>query len=1125
MTNYRPLEGFAVTARERLIAEVGARLDAVTAPNSRERLEQPVEIARLEQDLRTSSRDELVEKMAYLWFNRFTALRYMDIKGYLPVRVVSPKSGGQPEVLAFAARGEFPKELVNPELEERVLGIVSGEIPSPDRLSESYRLLLGGVSKYLSTAFPFLFFRDADYSSLLLPGDLLSPNSLRASFVTVLTEELCESVEVIGWLYQFYVAGKKEEVYKQLAKRKATASDIPPATQIFTPRWMVEFLVDNSVAALWKRNNSTSTINKSRRFLVDGSPDRLNDLSLRDPQDYRILDPACGSGHMLVYAFDVLVEIYLEAGHSLSDIPVRILRFNLSGFEIDERAAELASLALTFKALEYDPDFLSHPEKPKVSVIREVRFSDDEMEYLNSLGGVSETFWRLFEKASERGSLISPMREEIGPAQIAAEGIPADDLVSRELLSRVNRVVDQAKLLTESQHVCVTNPPYLGSKQLNVDLVKWLTSKYTAGKRDLYAAFLLRMPKFVVEGGVVAAMTRNNWMFLSSYKELRRELLEELGAGIIIDPPEGSFRGAGVRICGVVLSKSLSAATTIFIGQPWPESTDFEQELSIRTQADSTHKGRVELSLRDFSDIDGSPMVYWLGPKLVALFKNPSVGASFETRQGLATGDNSRFLRFWWEVAPGSISYDSASRAEASTSGKKWFPYNKGGGQARWFGQHYWVVNWEADGKEIRGFVDGFGKLRSRPQNGSYYFRPSVSWSDIGFDSPTFRYYPTGFLFDVAGMSAFGPSDEESLRLLAYLNSRAVGYLLKSIASGIHFQVGDIARLPLLTNVLKDVGELAAEAVDLARADWNSRETSWGFDGVLQLSRIARSPSLREGLTVLETERQVTRRRLDEIQSELDSRVESAMGINESDLPNELLERDKAENRVDVEDTSSDVMREVLSWFVGTLFGRYSTEDGQPEASPIREGTARKLFDLDADGVVPLMEGGWFEDGADERFRSLIARWYGKASLSENLRTAEGLLGKPISRYFAKDFYADHLDTFKKRPVYWLVTSPKGSFQVLVYVHRLNRDTMTVVRNKYLLVMIERVQAQFNSLDDGQARDKERLRSLLKELLDFDEQVLRNIAQQRMEIVLDDGVAHNYKLFGNALKPVKELLR
>lgn len=1123
MTNYRPLESFAVSARERLIAEIGARLDAVIAPNSRERLENPSEVSLLERDLRRVGREGVVETAAYLWFNRFTALRYMDVKGYLPVKVMSPKAGGQPEILAAASRGEFPTGMVAPEIQERVLGIVTGEIPSQDRLSESYRLLMGGVSSHLSKAFPFLFSRDTDYSYLLLPGDLLSSNSIRATFVEALADHLCESVEVIGWLYQFYVARKKDEVYKELEGRKATPADIPPATQIFTPRWMVEFLVDNSVAALWKRNNPTSGILDRCRFVVSGAPNRLNDLGLRDPQHLRVLDPACGSGHMLVYAFDILVAIYLEAGYSLSDVPTLILRSNLSGIEIDERAAELASLALTLKALEHDPDFLDHPEQPKVSVLRGVRFSEDELEYLGSLGQTDSKFWRLFEHASERGSLISPEKEDVDAARLVIERMPSGDLVSKELLDRAGQVVQQADVLSDQHHVCITNPPYLGSRKLSADLVKWLASKFTAGKRDLYAAFLLRMPSFVTEGGVVAAMTRNNWMFLSSYEDLRTSLLGVRGAGIVVDPPQGLLRGASVEFCGLVLSVSSSNDPTVFIGRPWSGSSEFEEQLSDRARSAEPVAGRVEKTLEDFADIGGSPLLYWLHPQLIEIFGSPSLSSVFSTRQGLATGENAKFVRFWWEVERSRLSVDSPSGEAAIRSGKKWFPYNKGGGQMGWFGQHYWVLNWEHDGNEVRGFQDGSGRQRSVIRNPDYYFRSNVSWSRVGFDAPSFRYYPNGFLFDVTGMSVFGENDSDILRLAAYLNSRIIGYLLQSIASGVDFQAGDVARLPLVREALDSVGDLGRDAVALARADWDSREVSWSFSGVAQLEGVARASSLSQGLSNLAAERIALREGIASIQSEIDSRVESVLGIDESDLPAEIVGA-PAQTEPPPNESPSSLMRELLSWFVGGLFGRYS-EETSPASELNSSADCDPLIAVDADGVVPIMEGGWFEDGADERFREVLGKWFGATTLSENLRAAEELLGKPISKYFAKDFYKDHLEMFKKRPVYWMVASPKGSFQVLVYIHRLDRDTMSVVRNKYLLVMIARVQAQLDAFQDNQPREQEKLRTLLKELRDFDEQVMRDVAQQRIEVDLDDGVARNYKKFGKALKPVKELLR
>ena len=1160
MIDTRTLEAFATSARSQLMAEVEARLTAVLSPVSTAREEFPNAIKALEKRIRhhggdAAGRRRVVEEQAYVWFNRIVALRFMDANGYTSPALVSPDGGatvGQPAVLAAAKRGEFDQQVFGST--ERITGLLNGTITSPAPQEEAYGLLLRAYCANWNRTMPFMFAPDGDYTTLLMPADMLADSSVRAQAVSALTAEMCQDVEVIGWLYQFYIAERKAEVFAGFRRnQKAGAAEIPAATQLFTPDWIVRYLVENSVGRLWMLNHPTSRLIEKMDYYVEPSGGETEFLRITEPEQLTVMDPCCGSGHMLTYAFDLLYAIYEEEGYAPSEIPTQILTHNLYGTEIDPRAAALAAFALMMKARARQRRFLRDPALPNIQVIGPVEFNAAELDQLTGTEGNAQAdryFWQSFVHADVLGSLTIPDAAALPGAKERLVSITSDTLDISGLYSRAEQVVVQAEYLSRSYAVVATNPPYMGSSNMGHVLSAWMKKHHPHAKSDLFAAFIERCLKLAdAEHGLVSMITMQAWMFLGSFEKLRRHILCDIPPVTMLHLGERAFDSIG----GEVVS------TTAFVlehGRSADEACEYVRAVAGNSEAEKEHLLRdaltgasdLRFSARPHTllALPGARLAYWLSPAMTRAFTmGKPLGKVAEPKVGLQTGDNSRFLRQWFEVSRSRTCFDADSRETAATCGAKWFPYNKGGEYRKWWGNQEHIVNWERDGAELWDF-----RPRSVIRNPDSYFKTAISWSKVSSGSPAFRYYPMGFIYDVAGTSIFTNTRSHTLEILGFTNSHTCELMLKAVAPTLNFEVGQIASLPVAENLNSNAVTLADNLVRLSRNDWNAYETSWGFQTSPLIQRARSGGSLHDALECwwqdslraaheaqeLETENNRFWAHVYGLQDEAPIEVPLSR-ISLTSNPYFRYAPSKGTVRADEEYRrlfAGDAVRDLISYGVGCLFGRYSLDnsdlilaDQGGNIQDFLDVVPRPTFVPDADGVIPITSGEWFTDDIVTRFRSFLAVAFSKEHLEENLRLIEDSLGKSLRQYFVKDFYKDHCRRYSNRPIYWMVSSRpdnKASFQALIYLHRYTPDTLNTVLGDYLREFQAKLRTEIGHLERSKtAADQKRAdtyRKALTECEDYERDVLFPLASRRLPIDLDDGVLVNYLRFGQVLQKI-----
>jgi hypothetical protein len=1149
-----PLKSFATWARTALIREVTARIAVVLAPASPERVEQPNAVAALEKAVKAAGGGEagraaVADKVAYTWFNRIIALRFMDANGYTGIGVVSPergRDGGQPEALAEAKRGNIDSAVVtNPRTVEAVTSLLNGTRRSDEPQSEAYALLLAEYCRHWNRAMPFMFEREGDFSEVLIPANLLADDSVLARAVTVLTEDVCQDVEVIGWLYQFYISERKDEVFAGFKKnQKAGAAEIPAATQLFTPHWIVRYLVENSLGRLWLLNRPTSRLADQMDYYIDPIGTETDFLKVSSPEDLKVIDPACGSGHMLTYAFDLLYAIYEEEGYAPSDIPGLILANNLYGTEIDPRAGSLAAFALTMKARARQRTFFNNQVGPNICVLEPISFTPSELDSLVTADGdraSEETFWNEFRRADLFGSLIQPRAGVVDglSAHIARMRPDEGDLFGDELYERASRVLRQAEYLSSRYHIAVANPPYMGGKNMDAKLAEFAQFAFPDSKADLFAMFIETCLRLTVgRGGHVAMITMHSWMFLASFERLRVRLLAESPPVVMAHLGERAFDSIGGSV----------VATTAFVLQheraPKGDATYYrlvagrsEAEKALMTR-ECVAGGNGDLVFHTpagaFESLPGSPIAYWLTEKMFEIFEHATPLAQVaEVKHGLSTGKNAAVVRRWWEVSRSDLGTGLRSPQEAADSAKKWFPYNKGGDYRRWYGNLEHVLRYDKVGIDLMSTFSGH-----RHDGKSHYFREGITWTFISSAFFAARYTPHGSVFDVSGSSLFPENPKVVLGLLC---SDLASEFLQALNPTLNFQVGNIKAIPLLLEPIRaiqdEVEGIVAQAIDFHAQDWDSYETSWDFT----------RPGLLDGegslADLVDRERGHWVENADETQ-ELESRnnklFRAAYGLADTKShrpPRESLSL----RRMSFEPDSA--ARELVSYAVGCMFGRYSLDEPglilANQGDTLEDYLAKvpaPSFIPDSDNVIPIVDGDWFEDDIVARFRQFLRIAFGEQQFEENLRFVTESLGvKDLRDYFVKSFCKDHVQRYKKRPIYWLFSSPKGSFNALIYMHRYTPSTASTVLNEYLrefkaklassLQHQERHALSGDSPRQQAAAQKEadRLRKVILELDEYEHDVLYPLASQQVQIDLDDGVKANYPKFGAALKKIPGL--
>ena len=1202
--NTSALKTFAPAVRQQLMEAVTRKLDfALTAQTPDYLTTFAPQVASLRK-LAQADRPGLIERVAYTWFNRLAALRFMDARAWHPfrARVLTPASAAetQPELLKLTRTGALPEELKSHTAPTRLNDLLDGRIPSPDAQGEVYRHLVLAACRFYHALLPNLFEKLDDETELLLPDDLLTEHSVVHGFRTEISDEDCgdgqrANVEILGWLYQFYISERKDQV---MARKSAVPTeDIPAVTQLFTPHWIVRYLVENSLGRLWLLNRPGSRLREHMPYYIEDKDagGRMKDeteaisssdpssfilhhssfLRITKPEEIRLCDPAVGSGHMLTYAFDLLTLIYEEEGYAPTEIPALILRHNLHGLEICPRAAQLAELALVFKAREKSRRFFQpeHLVRPRIIELRDVRFAENELrDYIHALG-LGDLFnqpvlklLHQFEEAKNFGSLIQPCLDERAIAD-ARRAIEAKDLGGqlflRETHLKVLRVLEQAEALTQRYHVVVANPPYMGIRNANAKLRAFLEELYADTKYDLYSAFIEQSSRLAIKGGYFALITMHGWMFLLFLEGLRNRLLNQSQFGSILHLGTRAFP----EISGEVVQAAAFSA----------KSGSASKDLLV---FDLTNADSADAKERAFKEAlgGGSSLVHRVAASKIKLIPtqqitysaSPAVFDAFEKlkpletygepKQGLATCNNGLFLRNWPEVALQRIFFTAKDRESAKSCGARWFPYHKGGTFRKWYGNHDLIVNWEKDGEAIHEYSNLPIDYNGAPVRAkAFYFRPGMTWSSLTGGGFSGRVSPHGFVFDSKGPILFAKRGTEIEFLTAFLNSSVADRFLSLVAPTLDFTQGPVGRVPLVRSpeLEAQVSDICSRAVTIARADWDNFETSWDFRYQPLLRPGLKGATLEASWRNWEAQSTAAIRRMQELETENNRLFIAAYGLDgelQPEVPEAQITLARAETRRD--------MAAFLSYAVGCMMGRYSpdhpglilanagdmVERMKEEGGSMKgwkaahAGESEPFFILqhssfipDQDGIIPVLDGDWFEDDIVARTRDFLRATFGEATLRENIRFLEDSLGKDLRKYFLNDFYKDHLQTYKKRPIYWLVQSPRKGFSVLLYLHRYTRDSMNLVLNRYLRDYQVKLRNRLAHLTQVQAtaptakaktearKEADKLTKTLHECDEWERQTVLPLAQARIELDLDDGVKTNYLKLGEALAPIAGL--
>ena len=1184
--NTSALESLASASRERLIEMSVAAIerkmaDRVLSDADRVRLPRAVE-KHVEADGNWVL--GVAKVVAYSWFNRLTALRYMDAIGISgDYGVVTPAEGsgtGVPECVQRARGGDFDRR-IGEETRARV-----AQLLFDNQDLDAYVLLLREYFAAWHRVMPGLFPEADDWTNQFPPADLLSAGeSVRANIVAAIgpDESGRMDVEVIGWLYQFYIAARKQEINE--SKVKIDKDTLAPVTQLFTPHWVVRYLVENTLGMQWLRAHPDSALREKFEYLVtpaEGQEDQ--GLAIDNPEDFRVIDPACGSGHMLTYAFDVLWDMYVEAGYPTRGIARLILEKNLHGADVDGRAAQLASFALTMKAVEHDPGFLGRIERrirqggenswrgPRIVHVQSVKL--DEMspaEIADASGdGVSLGISLLIEQLRNGDTYGSLIRVPAGASALFREIARRIDAGERQqVLGGADseewlRAADMCEILEDGRYTTlIANPPYLSMKKAGDSLKNYAKSQYARSYQDLATMFMERSLSFVARDGVCGILSLNSWMMTVTFKKFRSLILSaaqilyiaHLGrgiAGIALD------FATTVYVVGSNTSDYLIRFMRASETAQSPSDKIRTERLRRAVQAAEMGDDCYVLSRSRIREMPDCAFLGDLSDRLLEAFRHP-LGEVAPAKQGLATADNERFLRQWFEVSADRSYMRARDREDAKASGARWFPHNKGGEYRKWWGNQNFVINWQDDGSELWDFKRAFIR------NPDYCFRSCVSWSNVSSGEPSFRLYEASSIFSHVGQAVF-PVDSEQLKVLSYANSRVVTTVLETIAPGTHFEVGQVKNLPWIEPESFDPAGVE-RLIEIFRADWDARETSWDF---------ARPPYLRGGHSLLQDAFDDWYRRSCETAEEA-QRLETennrywadVYGLAdevEVDVPLARVsltynprfafaptkgapERSEEEYRWLHYQRSA---RELISWAIGVTMGRYSVDvpglvlaDQASSLDDFRARVAEPRLEPDDDGIIPVT-GGAFDDDASRRVKAVLRVVFGAADLGDNVEFLTRCLAvKPgsataefvppvipadperaLEDYMAKSFAADHQKDYSGRPVYWSLESPKGTLRALIYLHRYTPDTVGQVLTKYAAPFVDRLKAESEAIGrdrdavkgNDRKADRERARfdkkraeidATIAEVQGFIDSVLQPLAQRRIHLDLDDGVRIN----------------
>jgi type II restriction/modification system DNA methylase subunit YeeA len=1169
--NTNILKKFAQEANKKLVAQIGAKMDYVLNTDSVELREKEDQIKRLKEEIAKTSKAQVIDKVAYTWFNRLMALRFMDVNDFQPlgVRVISPKDGfTTPELLEEVKQGHIPADLLVKK--DRIFDLLDGKIPSPNPQNEVFKELLIGACNHLHKTLPFLFERINDYTDLLLPDDLISEFSIVQDIRNGMSAEDCKEVEIIGWLYQFYISEKKDQVFA--SGERVKKEDIPAATQLFTPRWIVEYMVQNTIGKLWLQNRPNSKLKEHMPYYIESASVQESDyLKIKSVEEIKLLDQACGSGHILVYGFDLIYKIYEEEGYGPQEIPKLILEKNLFGFEIDERAAQLASMALMMKARSYSRRLFRDAVTPHILCYEDLRLSKSEIDDTFRQIGVKASDGLMYDlktlgKATNLGSLIYPHSTlaelQTLSAKLQEKSNTTDAFLSFQI-TQLQTAVHQLIHLGEKYHCVADNPPYMGGGNMNNELADFVKINYPKSKADLMACFMEAGLKVLQPKGFLGMINQHSWMFLSSYEDLRKDLIKNTFFDTLLHLGPRTFPEIGgevVQNAAFTFWNNKNDSNGRFIRLVDIVRSDLKREKTLEAIQNPACEWFFQAIQKDFEKIPGSPIGYWLTGRFFQIFNEGSkLNNTNPTKKGMDTANNSKYLRFWNEVNFKEIEIKNYSEELYQAN---WIPYQKGGSFRRWFGNLDHIINWKNKGNDI-------SHERGTLRNTNYYFNPSLSWTEISSGKFCIRSVPVKSIFDATGPSIFGNNLEY---INGLLNSKIMDKIMEIISPTLHFNVGAVASVPIKFEKKEILTETIKSNVNISKIDWDTKETSWSYNEN-ELVRIF-SEDLEESFDIFQQHWKNKFFHLHRNEEELNCQFIDIYGLQDEltpDVPleeitilqheldreslkaqNSRLERDsdtglvRDYSSIELKFDSKEVFAQFISYAVGCMFGRYSLDkDGLILANQgetledylsviATEGKQSPTFLPDEDNIIPILDDEWFEDDIVSRFKEFLRVTFGKENLEKNLAFLESAIGKDIRKYFGKDFYTDHIQRYKKRPIYWMFSSPNGSFNVLIYMHRYTPDTLSKILNDYLNQYREKLRARVEHLDQVMisgssteqtkaAKEKDKIRAVLLELQEYERDILYPLATERITIDLDEGVLVNYNKFGKAIKEVAGL--
>ena len=1071
--------------------------------------------------------EQVMEEVAYTWFNRFTALRFMEVNNYLPshTRVFTNEAGEfKPQILTDA---------IHLELEGLDMDKVF-TLKDANKTEELYKYLLITQCNALSEILPRMFQKIADYSELLLPDYLLREGSVIEQMISMIPENNFDvnteggQIEIIGWLYQYYISEKHEEVVDPLHGKVVKKEEIPAATQLFTTDWVVRYLIDNSVGRYWIERNPNSTLGESLSYFVKPKDGIIKTIDEKiTPQDVTTFDPCVGSGHFLIYAFDVLMKIYIEYGYSERDAAAEIVKNNLFGLDIDGRAAQLAYFSVMMKARQYDRRFFSRDIQPNIYEIMESNIADKlSIEFFHGSNTVLkkdiEALLETLKDAKEYGSILQMPAVDFEIinerfAQLTSE----ISIYNTYLLGDFQNLIRSAEIMSRKYAVVATNPPYLN--KYDDKLKRYINTYYKAYNGDLFSVFMYRSFKYIVDGGYSGFMTPMVWMFLSSYERLRKMIIAEKSIITLIQFEYSAFSEATVPICTFVLENRTGLAAGVYF-----RLSDFRGGMEIQRKkieeaiSDKNCGWLYEINQNRFTAIPGYTIGYWLSNRFFSVFENgESLRNICYSFQGIITGNNVDYLRMWYEVDFNRFTDKVTSFDEHPYD--VWVPYNKGGDYRKWYGNNTYILKWINDGKHL---------VRARTENAQYHFIPGVTWTSISSSKFSCRYFGYGFLSDSKGSSVYAQKEVSNYYICAFMNSIVVNEIFKVTNPTISYQVMNILDLPYINNDKKDaIDRYSKNSIDISKEDWDAFETSWDFK-IHPL--ICSSHNVKEAFSKWSEECECRFRKLKSNEEELNNIFIDTYGLSD-ELKPDVADRDVTIRKADIQ---RDV-RGLISYAVGCIFGRYSLDVlGLAYAGGEWDSSKYKTYKPDKDAILPICDDDYFEDDIIGRFIEFIETVYGKETLEENLRfIADALGGKGSARevirnYFINDFYADHLKVYQKRPIYWLFDSgKKNGFKCLIYMHRYQPDTIARIRTDYVHEQQSRYRTAIADLEQRitNASTSERVK-LSKQLAKLQaqadevrvyEEKIHHLADQMISIDLDDGVKHNYEIFKDVLAKIK----